>query len=134
PGNSACTQCHDRVARDVAAHTHHAPDGPGSSCVECHMPRIVYGILEIHRSHRIESPDPRRDAEHGRPHACTLCHADKSLSWSARQMRRLWGERFAEPGRRLDGAPLELPDALASLLAGDAAQRAVYAAALGRPL
>ena len=29
------------------------------------MPRIVFGVLDAHRSHRIEIPNPRRDAEHG---------------------------------------------------------------------
>jgi hypothetical protein len=47
-------------------------------------------------------------------------------------MRRLWGDRWPDPESRKDGAPLELTDAIASLLAGDAAQRAVYAAAFGR--
>jgi predicted CXXCH cytochrome family protein len=132
PGNRLCMQCHEQIGRDVGAHTHHAKASSGSQCVECHMPRMVYGILDIHRSHRIESPDPRRDAESARPHACTLCHADKTLSWSAAAMRRFWGDHFPDPERRLDGAPLAIPDALASLLGGDAVQRAVYAAALGR--
>ncbi len=132
PGNQLCTQCHGDIAGDVGAHTHHAPDSSGSSCVECHMPRMVYGILDVHRSHRIESPEPARDAENGRPHACTLCHVDQSLSWSAQAMRQFWGDRFAEPTRRRDGAPLALPDAIASLLAGDPVQRAAYATALGR--
>jgi hypothetical protein len=96
------------------------------------MPRAVYGILTIHRSHRIESPDPRRDGETGRPHACTTCHLDRSLIWSAREMRRIWGDKYAPPAFRADGAAVDLPDAVASLLGGDAVQRAVYAWAAGR--
>ena len=97
------------------------------------MPRMVYGILEVHRSHRIENPDPRRDGESGRPHACTLCHLDRSLSWSATEMTRLWGKEQPPPETRRDGAPVDYPDAIASLLAGDAVQRIAYARAAGRP-
>lgn len=96
------------------------------------MPRMAYGILEIHRSHRIENPDPQRDGETGRPHACTSCHLDKTLLWAADEMARLWGNRYQRPAFRQDGAPLELPDSVASLLAGDAVQRVVYAWAAGR--
>ncbi len=65
-GDRACTQCHAEIARDVGAHTHHAPASSGSRCVECHMPRIVYGVLDIHRSHRIEVAR-RRARRRGRP-------------------------------------------------------------------
>ncbi len=132
PGNALCTQCHPEIGKDLRAHTHHDPAGSGSSCVECHMPKIVYGVLEIHRSHRIEVPDAARDAETGRPHACTLCHTDRTLPWAAAHLQQWWGDQFRTPSRRADGAPLDLPDAIASLHAGDAAARAVYAAALGR--
>jgi predicted CXXCH cytochrome family protein len=130
--NEACTQCHAEIGRDVAAHTHHEADSSGSQCMECHMPRIVYGVVEIHRSHRIENPDPARDAEAGRPDACTLCHLDKSAQWTADEMARMWGKPYRRPSSRKDGAPLELADAVASVLAGDAVQRAVYAKAMGR--
>ena len=130
--NRACTQCHEEIGRDVKAHTRHEAEGSGSECLECHMPRMVYGILDIHRSHRIERPDAARDAASGRPNACTLCHLDKSPIWAAEASARWWGEHYVEPTTRLDRAPLDIPDAVASLLAGDAVQRAVYAKAAGR--
>ncbi|HEX5053904.1 MAG TPA: cytochrome c3 family protein [Planctomycetota bacterium] len=133
PGNELCTQCHAAVARDVRAHTHHDPGGAGSSCVACHMPKIVYGILDVHRSHHIDNPDPARDAAAGRPHACTLCHLDRNLGWVAESMQRWWGARYVAPATRADGAPLELADAAANLFAGDAAARAVAANACGEP-
>jgi predicted CXXCH cytochrome family protein len=132
-GNATCTQCHEKIARDLTGHTHHVESSAGSSCVECHMPRIVYGVTELHRSHRIDSPDAEREALSGRPHACTLCHVDRSPLWAGEQLRTLWGERFRVPATRRDRAPIDLPDAIASLHAGDAAARAVYAAAIGRP-
>lgn len=130
--NHACTQCHTDIGRDVAAHTKHGADSSGSACLECHMPPMVYGVVEIHRSHRIEIPDAKRDAENGRPNACTLCHLDKSALWTAQEMARAWGPRYVAPAFRLDKAPLDLADSVASLLAGDAVQRAVYAKAMGR--
>ena len=128
-GNQACTQCHEDIGRDVAAHTGHDPGGAGSSCMACHMPSVVYGVLEIHRSHQIEIPDPARDGEAGRPHACTLCHLDRSLTWSAEAMTRMWGTSPRAPHARRDGAPVRTPDGIASLLAGDPVQRSVYAEA-----
>ncbi len=131
-GDQACTQCHAAIARNVGAHSHHAPASSGSRCVECHMPRIVYGVLEIHPSHRVEVPDVARDVEGGRPNACTLCHADRDAAWAADRMRDFWGARYRRPGARPDGAPLDAPEALVSAHAGDPLQRAVYVTALGR--
>ncbi len=128
----ACTQCHEEIGADVAAHTHHPEGSSGSRCVECHMPRIVYGVLGVRRSHQVEVPHPRRDGEAGRPHACTLCHLDQTLEWSARSMNALWGQNFEAPRQRADRAPLDLADGLASVLAGDPLQRAAYVTAMGR--
>lgn len=131
-GDRVCTQCHAAIARDVGAHTHHAPASSGSRCIECHMPRIVYGVLEIHPSHRVEVPDVARDVEGGRPNACTLCHTDRDATWAADRMRDFWGARYRRPAARPDGAPLDAPEALVSAFAGDPLQRAVYVTALGR--
>lgn len=131
-GDAACTQCHAEIAADLSAHTHHAPDSSGSRCMECHMPRIVYGVLDIHRSHRIEIPDVKRDVEAGRPNACTSCHLSETAGWAAKAMRAWWGERYGAPVSRPDGAPLDVAEVLASLHSGDAVQRAVAARQLGR--
>jgi len=131
-GNQACVQCHEEIGRDPEAHTHHEPKSSGSQCMECHMPRMVYGILEIHRSHRIEIPDPARNAAKARPDACTLCHLDKSLVWAAEKRNELWGLEGSIPTKRRDKAPIDLADGIASLQAGDALQRVVYAKAFAR--
>jgi hypothetical protein len=68
----------------------------------------------------------------GRPDASTACNADRDAGWAADRMREFWGARFRRPASRPDGITLELPEALASLHAGDPVQRAVYVAALGR--
>jgi hypothetical protein len=131
-GNQSCLQCHEAIGKDVAAHTKHDAAGSGSRCSACHTPHIVYGVLGVRISHRIETPDAARDAKAGRPHACTMCHLDKSLHWAGRELRRLYGDRFEVPTARKDGTPIDLADSVASVLGGDPLQRVVYANALGR--
>jgi hypothetical protein len=130
--NAACGQCHAEIAADPGGHSGHRADGPGSACLDCHMPRIAYGVIELHRSHRIESPDPARDAEAGRPNACTLCHLDQSPLWAAEEMTRMFARSYRAPRSRPSGAPVELADGPAWILAGDALERAAAAAAMGR--
>jgi predicted CXXCH cytochrome family protein len=119
-GDAMCTRCHESLAATEARLAHVAPATRAESgaharvaCVECHMPRIVYGLRAAHRSHRIDSP-PRmpRARTSDRLDACALCHLDGSHL----------GAGLA-PGR---GAPVD------DLFAGDPIQRAVVASALGR--
>jgi predicted CXXCH cytochrome family protein len=128
-GDRMCTGCHAALADGAAAaaHTHHAPAGAGARCVGCHMPRIVYGVLDVHRSHRIQVPEPARDATAGRPDACTGCHVAETAAWAAAARARLWGRAAAEGGV----AAAETSPSLA-LFAGDPLTRAVAADALGR--
>jgi hypothetical protein len=122
-----CTSCHGALAdaREKLRHSRHDPAGAGARCVACHMPRIVYGVLDIHRSHRIEIPDPACAGAHGRPDACTGCHVDRSRAWAATAMARLWGRHAADREGEGSGAPLE------AVFGGDPIERAVAAEALG---
>lgn len=131
-GNGPCLACHEEIAADVGGHTHHEADGSGSLCYDCHMAKMVYGIMDIHRSHRIEIPDPAADAASGRPNACTNCHLDRSLQWAAEQLQDWFGERYAVPAQRASGASAGVADIVASLHAGDPVQRAVAARLAGR--
>jgi hypothetical protein len=121
------TQCHAALADGAAAarHTRHAA-GEGVRCVSCHMPRIVYGVLDVHRSHRIEIPEPAAAAAAGRPDACTGCHVGKTQAQAALERARLWG-RAAPPA-----APSEPLSPVGALFAGDPITRAVAADGLGR--
>ena len=77
-GDAMCAgECHVELANVSAARAH--SDHVDVACVDCHMPRIVFGIRAIHRSHRIEVPDPNANARDGRPDACSLCHVDARL-------------------------------------------------------
>jgi hypothetical protein len=121
-----CTQCHTTLADGAAAgrHTHHEAANGGARCVGCHMPRVVYGVLDVHRSHRIEVPDPAHAASAGRPDACTGCHVGETPVWAATMRARLWGG--TAPSVPETSAPLE------ALFSGDSVTRAVSADALGR--
>jgi hypothetical protein len=120
-----CTHCHATLAAD---HTRHAPDSPGSRCVNCHMPHTVYGLTKAIRSHEISSPSVAESVEIGRPNACNLCHLDRSLAWTA-QVLASWGlpQVTLEP----DTPGVARAAAAEWLVRGDAGQRALAAWAMG---
>ncbi len=96
-GNRVCAGCHDRYAsrEALAAHTHHAPDGDGSACLGCHMPRKNAGLAyALTRYHRIGSPTDRARVEKDRPLECALCHADRSVESLASTMEAWWQKRY----------------------------------------
>ena len=134
--SQACASCHAGIVSNPSAHTHHRAESSGSDCYACHMPRMVYGVLEIHRTHRIHNPAPAESARHARPDACTGCHLNRSLLWAANASRAWWGRGrpgvYPTPSARADGAPVHLADSAASLLAGDPVQRVVAARLAGR--
>ncbi len=120
-GDGACLGCHQKIAGNVAAHTHHGDGSVGSRCYNCHMPYTVYGLLKAIRNHRIDTPTVTgRAGGDERPNACNLCHLDRSLRWTAEKLHAWYGR--AVPGG-LDDAPA----GATWLLAGDAILRAVAA-------
>lgn len=127
-GDAACTQCHERVRDEGVRHTHHAAPSPGSRCVGCHMPRTSYALLAGVRSHRIDSPRVAASVAPGRPPACNLCHLDKSLAWTADELAAWYR---VPAGQALDARAASEPLAVAMLLRGNAAERALAAAAMG---
>jgi hypothetical protein len=120
--DAMCTGCHQalRSQPTAAAHSHHLAGSSGARCQSCHMPEVVYGLVSVRLSHRIEVPDP---AAQGRPDACTLCHLDRSRDWAIGALRS-W--------RPSSSRPQVLPEAIERLFAGDPIERAVAAHALGR--
>ncbi|HTX34806.1 MAG TPA: HEAT repeat domain-containing protein [Bryobacteraceae bacterium] len=91
--NALCTQCHTAIGKDIAAHTHHATQSAGSSCVECHMPRTVYSIKAQIRDHSMSIPVPENTIHHDIPNACNLCHKDRNAQWALATMDQWWGDR-----------------------------------------
>ncbi len=127
-GDRMCTQCHATDRYASAEHTHHASDGEGARCTSCHMPRTSWGLLGAVRSHTIDSPDVASSLAVGRPDACSLCHLDRPLGWTADWLHRWYGRPIPP---EIDRAPE--PASLRWLLAGDAGQRAIAAWHLGDP-
>ncbi len=128
-GDRACTQCHAKYATAEAqrAHTHHGAGSSGSSCLNCHMPYTVYGLLKSIRSHQVSSPSVQESVEVGRPNACNLCHLDKPLAWTAESLERWYS--IAPP--QLDGEQRRVSAAVLWMLRGDAGQRVLAACSLG---
>lgn len=122
---ASCAGCHTDIAAREPQHSRHAPGTPGSACVDCHMPRIVYGVMAIHRSHDIERPSPLAQAAANRPETCTSCHLDRTAAWAEAAIAG-WRGRPAPAAQ--DGPP----EWLRQLLGGDPVQRAVAAEAAGR--
>lgn len=128
-GDRSCLQCHSDYADRIPAHTHHATESAGSRCLNCHMPFTTFGLLKTIRSHRIESPSVAVRLETGRSTGCNLCHVDRTLEWTAARLNEWYGQPVPE----LTAEQRELADSILLLLSGDAAQRAIQAAAYGRP-
>jgi hypothetical protein len=127
-GDAACIQRHTDIGADSIVHSRHAP-GPGApSCLDCHMPKTVYGLLKAVRTHEVSSPDARVAQATGRPDACSLCHVDRTLEWTARELEAGWG---VAPPDELSPIEREFAAAIRWGIAGDAAQRALIADHLG---
>ena len=131
-GNAACTHCHVAQGANVSAHTHHPESSAGSLCYNCHMPRTSYALLGAIRSHRVDSPafDASRQ---DRPNACNLCHLEQSEAWAAAQAAAWFGQKPSFVLERADALEAaHTPAGGVFALSGDAAVRAITAAALGR--
>lgn len=94
----ACLRCHPqyRDSGKAAAHARHTT-AAGVSCLDCHMPRYTHGLAEVIRTHRIAAPVEKSMVATAMPNACNLCHLDRSVRWTLRELERGWGRRL-EPG------------------------------------
>lgn len=90
--NSACLSCHQNLSDNITQHTGHSENSEGSLCYNCHMPKIVYGVMTFHRSHRIESPNPVQEFNNNKPNACVSCHLDKKPNWIIESTKNIWPE------------------------------------------
>jgi hypothetical protein len=127
--NAACTSCHPAYRQKLVEHTHHTADSPGSLCANCHMPYQEYSLLTTHRTHRISIPRVKDSLGTGKPHACNLCHLDKSLGWTQEKLGKWYGTR-PEP---LSPDDRQWASSLLHLTQSDARSRAVVAGAFVWP-
>jgi predicted CXXCH cytochrome family protein len=127
--NEACYQCHAVYRTRLIEHTHHPAESQGSLCYNCHMPYQVYSLLTTHRSHRIESPTIEGSRGTGKPHACNLCHLDKSLGWAEQRLVTWYGRKRVP----LSDTEKQTASSLLHLTQSDARSRAVIAGAFSWP-
>ncbi|MGI9245116.1 MAG: multiheme c-type cytochrome, partial [Steroidobacteraceae bacterium] len=133
PGNAVCAQCHEPAKYDATAHHHHSAGAQGSQCVDCHMRRETYMVVDPRRDHSMRVPRPDQTVTLGVPNACNDCHRENDARWAAAQVRRWLGrdargiESFAAA---FAGAEHGEPAALGQLLAiaGDPAQPGIVRA------
>jgi hypothetical protein len=130
-GDAACLGCHKAIGQALTTHTQHPAESAGSRCYNCHMPHTSWGLLKAMRTHRIGSPSVDETLTTGRPNACTLCHLDKSLRWTAQMLTR-FGVNTVQ-AQLLAAPEHELAAGVTLALRGDAGQRALLAAAMRRP-
>jgi predicted CXXCH cytochrome family protein len=130
--NEACYQCHDDYRHRLAEHTRHSADSPGSLCFNCHMPHVVYSLMGTHRSHRIETPNLQSSLGTGKPHACNLCHLDKSLGWTRDQLA-LWPNGKKTAAGKLSADEESISAAVLEFSRGDARIRVIVAGAFENP-
>ncbi len=91
PGNLLCLRCHLVDRFDTPAHHFHEPDGPGASCVECHMPARTYMVVDPRHDHSLRIPRPDLSVALGTPNACNGCHDDKTAAWAAAAAQQWYG-------------------------------------------
>jgi len=133
-GDDACTGCHAGNDLGGASQTGgHGGHGASITCLDCHMPRVTYGLLKGMISHRIQSPDPARSiGRQDQPDACTQCHVDRSRTWAAANMAAL-GLQGSTPARPPAEEEAWGPRVLLDLHGGDPLQRMLAADALTQP-
>ncbi len=126
--------CHAHLATPAAARAHARHDPGAASCLDCHMPKIVQGVSDFTRSHRISTPAALAMLAAGAPNACNLCHLDRSITWTLTALASGWGRRLAPDhtwGAHYGGR-LDAPLGEVWLRSRDPLLRAVAAAAYAR--
>jgi len=94
-GNALCTRCHLATRFEAKEHHHHAEGSPASQCVACHMSLRTSMEVDTRRDHSFRIPRPDLALKIGTPDACTACHRDKGVRWSAEKALALWGSGLA---------------------------------------
>src|SRR5262249_40551764 len=100
--DEGCRRCHAAlfVPATRARHTQHR-DAAAQSCIACHMPKVVTGVLDEFADHAIDVPVPENTTRHGIKSACAVCHKDQSADALAQSLHRLWPAAEKRQARRL---------------------------------
>jgi tetratricopeptide (TPR) repeat protein len=113
--DDVCARCHlsDKYAQ--REHHFHKPDSTGASCVECHMPARSYMVVDPRNDHSFRVPRPDLSLKLGVTDACSRCHSDKSVEWSAEAYAKWYGTPKPHFGEALHAGMVGLPGARDSL-------------------
>ena len=95
---ATCTHCHTALGDPAAARAHAGAGHATTTCLDCHMPKLVVGIDRFVRTHRIASPTDRTLLAEAAPNACNLCHLDRSITWTVDELHRGWDTKLATTG------------------------------------
>ena len=79
--NDACKSCHAERVADVVAHSGHKAGSTGAVCINCHMPKTVFGAMN-RSDHSFRPPMPEATIRFKSPNACNMCHTDKTPEWA----------------------------------------------------
>jgi len=99
-GDATCQGCHADVFAKGQAHTHHRSP-VARSCVSCHMPKAVTGVLDQFADHTLDVPVPQNTSRHGVPNACNSCHTDQTPEQMADALNLLWPDASRRQARRI---------------------------------
>ncbi len=101
PGSmdESCRTCHPGIAQAVKSHTQHV-SAKAQTCVACHMPRIISGVLDTFPDHSIDVPNPRNTVAHKVPNACNSCHANEKPEAMVAAIEKMWPRAMARMSRR----------------------------------
>jgi tetratricopeptide (TPR) repeat protein len=129
-GNALCSSCHLASKYAAPSHHHHAGDGEGTHCVDCHMPATTYMRVDPRRDHSLRVPRPDLSVSLGTPNACNGCHRRKDARWAMTVLQGWYGrqpqgyQRHAETFAHAERGAAQAAAALAAL-AGDLSQPAI---------
>ena len=98
--DASCKHCHAAIVAQGEQHTRHRSPA-ATSCVACHMPKVVQGVLDHFADHAIDVPVPQNTDAHQVPSACGQCHKDKSAKTLTAELLRLWPAAAPRQQRRL---------------------------------
>jgi len=94
--NEACLPCHRERVAGADAHHHHPGDGPGTRCIDCHMPMTTFARMR-RSDHSFLPPTPAATVRFKSPNACNLCHDDESAEWADQTVRAWYADDYQAP-------------------------------------
>lgn len=95
--DAGCRTCHANVFAQASQHSHHK----SATCVDCHMPKVLSGVLDAFADHAIDVPNPIVTQQHGVPNACATCHEQKSPQELQSAIVQWWPNASQRQARRI---------------------------------